>query len=67
MFPKGESPFRVKDLIEKLKLQDQEAYIVLGGSINVRDGLGGKYINMMGINSEEISLWFEDKEKLTFD
>jgi hypothetical protein len=67
MFGKAERPLRVSDLQKLLQGKDPNSYICLGGSVSPIDGKGAKLANRLGWNGEEITLYFEDEEKLKLD
>ena len=67
MFSSAKRPFRVKDLQELFKYQNPDAYICLGGSVSPIDGKGSKLANMVSINDDEITIYFEDEDKLIKD
>lgn len=67
MFSSAKRPFRVKDLQELFKYQNPDAYICLGESVSPINGKGGKFANMVTIGDDEITIYFEDEDKLIKD
>lgn len=67
MIGEGNKPFRVKDIQRLLENKNPNAYICLGGSVSAIDGKGGKLVNFAFSTDREITLYFEDEDKLIKD
>lgn len=64
MFGGGNKPLRIKDLQRLLENENPDTYILLGGSVSLIDGTGGKLANFITSNRKEFSIYFEDENKL---